>query len=72
MHYGFETSNKRLLASVYYFEGITSHLKNYINKCPICQIKRSAKIIDIPEKPIINYGPHIEYQIDLFYLPDDI
>jgi hypothetical protein len=63
---------KILLRSEYYFEGITGILKKFIENCPVCQIKYNSKLVNIPEKPILNEGPHIEYQIDLFYLPSDI
>ena len=53
-------------------EGITGYLKKFIEKCHICQIKYNSKHVNIPEKPILNEGPHFEYKIDLFYLPSDI
>ena len=71
-HNGFDKSKKILLRSEYYFEGITGILKKFIENCPICQIKYNSKHVNIPEKPILKEGPHIEYQIDLFYLPSDI
>ena len=68
----FEKSRKIILASNYYFEGITGLLKNYIKQCTICQIKIKAHSINVPERPIIDKGPHDEYQMDLFYLDEDI
>jgi hypothetical protein len=47
-------------------------LNKFIENCPVCQIKYNSKHVNIPEKPILNEGPHIEYQLELFYLPSDI
>ena len=34
--------------------------------------KDKSKSINVPERPIIDKGPHDEYQMDLFYLDEDI
>ena len=62
---------KKILNSEFYLEDITGKLK-YIEACPICNIKKNSKIINVPERLILNNCPHIEYQMDLFYLTDDL
>lgn len=72
IHYGFEKSKKILLANDYYSEGITGLLKSYIKQCSICQIKINFHNIKFLGRHIIDKGPHEEYQMDLFYLDEDI
>jgi hypothetical protein len=40
-------------------------LKDFISNCEQCKATKKLKIINTPEKPIIDSGPHDEYQIDL-------
>ena len=71
-HFNFDKAKEKLYEGEFYFEGITSKLKDYINSCPYCLSKNSLIKVDFPEYPIIDEGPHYEYQIDLWYLSDDI
>lgn len=47
-------------------------MKSYIKQCPICQIKINFQCINVPERPIIDKSPHYVYQMDCFYLDEDI
>ena len=73
IHCNFKKSKENLLESQFYYEGCTAELKNFIANCPVYEATRNLKIVNVPEKPIIDEeGPHDEYQMDLWYLPKEI
>ena len=47
-------------------------LKSFISQCSACQIKKKSYYINVLERLIIDKGPYDEYQMDLFYLDEDI
>ena len=65
VHCNFKKSKENLFESEFYFEGCTVELKNFIENCPLCEATKNLKIINTPEKPIIDKGPHDEYQMYL-------
>ena len=72
IHECFKKSKSRILESKYYYEGITTDLLKYINNCIVCKAHCNLKLVDIPERVIIDNGPHYQYCIDLFHLPTEI
>ena len=72
VHCSFKKSKKNILDGPYYYVGITTDLKNYIINCERCQATRGLKTVQVPERPIISNGPHNEYHMNLWYLPEDM
>jgi len=72
IHYSINKSKENLKNSEYYYEGIINDLLNYIYKFPKCSISKNIKSIHTPMKLLIEDGPHYQYQMDIWYLDDDI
>lgn len=72
VHIPFHKAKTNLLNGDFYYEGITTDLKEFINECPKCQAINKLNKVNIPLKPIIDKGPRYEYQMDIWYIPKDI
>lgn len=59
---------QNILNGDYYFEGISTVLKKFIDSCPKCQANKNLKLINVPEKVILNNDPHDEIQMDILGL----
>ena len=45
---------------------------NYIQSCPKCNTGKSLKSVKRSMKVLIEYGPHLKIEIELWYLNDHI
>ena len=72
IHLSLNKTKENLKNSDYYYEGIVSDLLTYVNKCPKCSVLKNIRPVGIPMKLIIEDGPHYRYEMDIWYLEDDI
>ena len=72
MHLKKEGMYKKVIENGFFWSGYTKEVDLFIKSCGECYSVKYSKPLD--KKPIIikTYGPHIRYQADLWYLPDEL
>lgn len=61
-----------ILKNGYYWEGITNDINTYIKNVSSLYPKQIRKKLKLPMKQIIDEGPKIRYQADIWYLNVDL
>ena len=72
IHFSLNKTKENLKNCDYYYEGMVSDLLNFVNECPKCSVLKNIRPVGIPMKLIIEEGHHYRYEIDIWYLEDDI
>ena len=72
LHLKKERMCKKIIENGYFWAGYTIEVENFIKSCGYCHAENNIKIIDKKPKIITTYGPHIRYQADIWYLPEEL
>ena len=72
LHLKKEGMRKKVIEAGYFWAGYTNDIENFIKNCGYCHSENHIEKIQKKPKIIMTYGPHIRYQSDIWYLPDEL
>ena len=72
LHLKKEGMCKKIIEAGYFWSGYTIAVENFIKNCGYCYTENNTKKLEKKPKIITTYGPHIRYQADIWYLPEEL
>ena len=72
LHLKKEGMCRKIIENGYFWSGYTNAVLSFIKSCGVCYSENNMQILERKPKIIKTYGPHIRYQANLWYLPEEL